>query len=39
VFKCEYRYDWATGEVFENTKDGSFKKNNQLFATSVVVSF
>jgi hypothetical protein len=39
VFKCEYRYDWATGEVFQDTKDGSFKKNNQLFATSVVVSF
>jgi hypothetical protein len=39
VFKCEYRYDWATGEVFENTKDGSFKKHNQLIATSVVVSF
>jgi hypothetical protein len=39
VLKCEYRYDWATGEVFENTKDGSFKKSNQLLATSVVVSF
>jgi len=39
VFKCEYRYDWATGKVFLDTKDGSYKKNNQLFATSVVVSF
>jgi hypothetical protein len=39
VFKCEYRYDWATGKVFENTRDGTFKKSNQLVATSVVVSF
>jgi hypothetical protein len=39
VLKCEYRYDWATGEVFENTRDGTFKKSNQLFATAVVVSF
>ncbi len=39
VLKCEYRYDWATGEVFANTKDGGFKKSNQLIATSVVVSF
>jgi len=39
VLKCEYRYDWATGEVFENTRDGTFKKSNQLIATAVVVSF
>jgi Protein of unknown function (DUF3138) len=39
VIKCEYRYDWATGKVFEDAKTGEFKKNNQLFSTAVVVSF
>ena len=29
----------ASQPVFENLSDGSFKKNNQLLATSVVVSF
>jgi hypothetical protein len=39
VFKLEYRYDWATGPVFLDTKSGSYKKNNQLLSTAVVVSF
>jgi hypothetical protein len=39
VFKLEYRLDRASQPVFKNLKDGSFKKNNQLLGTSVVVSF
>ncbi len=39
TFKAEYRIDRASQPVFENLSDGSFKKNNQLLATSVVVSF
>lgn len=39
VFKLEYRYDWATGPIFLDTKSGEAKKNNQLLSTAVVVSF
>lgn len=39
VFKFEYRYDWASGPVFVDTKSNDYKKNNQLFGTAVVVSF
>lgn len=39
VFKLEYRYDWATGPVFMDTKSREAKKNNQLLSTAVVVSF
>ncbi|MGQ0595696.1 DUF3138 family protein [Aquabacterium sp.] len=39
VFKLEYRYDWATGPVFLDTKSREAKKNNQLLSTAVVVSF
>ncbi|MEY2688896.1 MAG: hypothetical protein RL375_3094 [Pseudomonadota bacterium] len=39
TFKAEYRIDRASQAVFENVSDGTFKKNNQLVATSVVVSF
>ncbi len=39
VLKLEYRYDWATGKVFENTKTGAYAKTNQLLGTAVVVSF
>lgn len=39
VFKLEYRYDWATGPVFLDTASNTFKKNNHLLGTSVVVSF
>ncbi len=39
VFKVEYRYDWASGPVFLDTKSNTYKKNNQLLSTAVVVSF
>jgi opacity protein-like surface antigen len=39
TIKAEYRYDGASQPVFLDIRDGSFKKSNQLFATSVVVSF
>jgi Protein of unknown function (DUF3138) len=39
TFKFEYRFDRADLPVFLNVKDGSFKKNNSLFGTSVLVSF
>lgn len=39
VFKFEYRYDWASGPVFIDTKSSDYKKSNQLFGTAVVVSF
>jgi hypothetical protein len=39
VFKLEYRIDRASGAVFLDTKDNSYKKSNQLLGTSVVVSF
>ncbi len=39
VFKFEYRYDWASGPIFIDTKTGEYKASNQLFGTSVVVSF
>ena len=37
--KAEYRLDGADRRVFEDVKDGEFKKLNQLFGTSLVVSF
>jgi hypothetical protein len=39
VLKLEYRYDWASGPVFLDTKTNTAKKSNQLLGTSVVVSF
>lgn len=39
VFKLEYRHDWATGAVFLDSASNTFKKNNHLLGTSVVVSF
>ena len=39
TFKVEYRLDRANLPVFENVKDGSFKKSNSLFGASVLVSF
>ena len=39
LFKFEYRYDWASGPVFLDTRSNDYKKSNQLFGTSVVVSF
>jgi len=39
TFKAEYRFDGANQAVFNYLSDGSYKKSNQLFGTSVVVSF
>jgi len=39
TFKLEYRLDGADRAVFEDVKDGGFKKTNSLLATSVVVAF
>ena len=39
TFKAEYRIDRADLPVFEVVKDGSFKKTNQIFGASVLVSF
>jgi hypothetical protein len=39
VFKVEYRYDGSDQEVFEYVKNNNFRKYNQLFGASVVVSF
>ncbi len=39
TFKAEYRLDRANLPVFEYVKDGLFKKSNQIFGASVLVSF
>ncbi|MDP4300705.1 DUF3138 family protein [Leptothrix discophora] len=39
VFKTELRHDAASRAVFEDVRTGTLVKNNQLFATSLVVSF
>ncbi|WP_295761819.1 DUF3138 family protein [Undibacterium sp.] len=39
VFKVEYRYDRASLPVFVDVRDGTFKRDNQLFGTSMVLSF
>jgi hypothetical protein len=39
TFKLEYRYDGADQPVFVLVKDGSYRKYNNLFGASVVVSF
>ncbi|MBA4111011.1 MAG: hypothetical protein C0487_15610 [Leptothrix sp. (in: Bacteria)] len=39
TFKFEYRYDHASGPVFLDVKDGSYKRSNQLIGASVLVSF
>jgi hypothetical protein len=39
TFKAEYRIDRADQPVFEVVKDGTFKKTNQMFGASVLVSF
>ena len=39
TFKAEYRLDQANQPVFEVVKDGTFKKTNQMFGASVLVSF
>ena len=39
TFKFEYRYDYATGPVFLDVKNNTFKRDNQLIGASVLVSF
>ena len=39
TFKVEYRYDWASKAVFEDSGSGDYKKSNQLLGASVVVTF
>jgi hypothetical protein len=39
TFKVEYRLDRASLPVFAVVKDGTYKKSNQLFGASVLVSF
>jgi hypothetical protein len=38
-FKTELRYDGATGPVFLDSRDNSYKKNNLMLATSLVFAF
>jgi hypothetical protein len=39
MFKAEYRLDHADLPVFYYVKDASYKNNNQLLGTSIVVNF
>jgi len=39
TFKLEYRYDGANQPVFLQVKDGSYRKSNQLFGASMLVTF
>ena len=39
ALKAEYRMDRASLPVFLDLKDGSYKRSNQLFGASMVVSF
>jgi hypothetical protein len=39
TFKAEYRLDGADRAVFEDVKNGGFRKINHLLGTSVVVAF
>ena len=39
LFKLEYRFDFANKDVFYYVDKDNYKKNNQLFGASVVVSF
>ena len=39
TFKAEYRLDRASQAVFLYTSDGSYRKSNQIFGASVVLSF
>lgn len=39
TFKAEVRLDGASKAVFNDVKTGTYKKNNTLIATSVVVAF
>lgn len=39
MFKMEYRYDRASLPVFIDLRDGLYKRDNQLFGASMVLSF
>lgn len=39
VLKAEYRYDWASQPVFFDYQSGSFRRNNHLLGTQLVLSF
>ena len=39
TLKAEYRIDRASQPVFLDIADGTYRKSNQLFGTSVLVSF
>jgi hypothetical protein len=39
TFKAEYRYDWSNLNVFEVVPDGTYRKYNNVFGASVVLSF
>jgi hypothetical protein len=39
TIKAEYRYDGATKPVFIDLRDNSYRRNNHLLGTTVVVSF
>jgi len=39
TLKAEYRLDVASQAVFLDVKTGTFKKNNSLLGTTMVVSF
>ena len=39
TFKAEYRFDQATDPVFLDVKSGEYRKSNNLFGASVIVSF
>jgi hypothetical protein len=39
MLKAEYRYDNASQAVFQVLPDGSWRKDNHVFGTAVVVSF
>ena len=39
TFKAEYRLDGADRAVFEDVGSGTYKKTNNMVATSMVVNF
>lgn len=39
MLKAEYRFDYADRPMFYYVKDGSYKKDNQVFGVSTVLSF
>ena len=39
TIKVELRHDQASGRVFNYVNDGSYKKSNQIFGVSTIVSF